>query len=1255
MIITSLTCREIDFSYYIAGHKRHLDLYPDILGKKTRRSTRMPIWERAKQELHNNEKWTDQAKPIQFWCNQEWLRGVEQGTFDRYPLLCLVEKTQVEFPPFSKNVTPHQSKLMKDPSSLRLRLEVTLRPLSPLMPPRWTESGIEDDCELLPPTFCVIAFPSTVEPFIVPFIWSYAVSHSITLGQLIHPRNKSFTEGRVASFSNLTNNNKTWHLEDKICYIQKILSSFKKSSSKICLQEMGLVNKVHVGILSEEDVRLVIDIFSSVVENSVDVERKAETEESTVGDFSIIDLLRSSLPLWEGVLVTSSQNALPHRCSAWNLLSKDKLSFSPWQIGSHSFSLEESLRSRIEAAVCDIIEENESSDFFLRPVTEKQAPQYYCAVPCGMSLSLIKKRLKAVIGGNMHGGSYYRDVGSILSDVSQLLGNCILYNDPSSEIVREASSLVTKLKSKISRAAHDHHRDVVEARQSDDERRCIALHSYDQQAGSSMPFETAKPPTKSFKTLTEPFCDRLNRDWLESTDQPNVHQRNLCDSWIPQVADKVYYVPNLHRQFVEGHFPSLEAYQCVVPVIPKSSDTTSDGDRNLNQLVMHYGEILWSHASFPKAICKTSNDDSLTFVTSSPLLCLGIKLLQIESTVVVYWRPCLLFCDATADHATCPACGLSSTSSFVQKQCENASIESPNHVFKPVSRCFSSIKQQSMAGTLPASLDKMISRAYFKAGYEIPETKINSNDVPYYPNIFQKKCTVAIDNSMALSAVPLLVQSGILPYWLNPGGKIDEKIQNLSESLLPNTKLCLEFIQIRIENHFYRSKEALECDIIEAFLSTAFLLITDATRRSKAPINAKQVSKLVSKSDDSDSELAVAGGRGSEEHEFARKIRRIRDLYALALVSVSNTHDVELMFGLETPPFKYIDVDENLAENLLREDARRKISSLRAAIGHDPLSNRFGRQNLASNVQPRVQLKLISNGKTVRNRKEAFVSVQTHLMATLNNVNLRVSVVCGGKASTRIVNDKSSDSRSSLSYGRGTIIERFENTWTDSIPFSYMDCGGDDALATLLFQKPNRSHACARCQVIGHPMLTCRALMGHSNQDYDWFSNLGDVGGVDGLLYTLRTGQEMKLEADPPIDSLVNDDKNNLTQELGLPETNELEPTIDTTEDTIEDPTESFNKITEAFSLSRKVFEESQRYYKAPIRLSKDFVSSFPLDDEDGKLNSELLSKAMQCVRYSSSFGIVFLYFYIMLQDTMFIVWSAAILETYFAVMDAQM
>lgn len=186
--------------YYPAGHFEFLNKYPDYLCNE-QTIDRIPLWERAAKERakafkgqgSKKEKNSSESKAAaSSWWTHEWIDNAGSGK-DILPILCRVVKTQAEFPrdssqdPDDDNNNQRgasaaanaasQSKAGKRPV---LRLAVTLRPLTPINPPSWTDAG-PDDTESMaaPPLFTCVTFPSPLQAFMVPFAWAYIRNQSI--------------------------------------------------------------------------------------------------------------------------------------------------------------------------------------------------------------------------------------------------------------------------------------------------------------------------------------------------------------------------------------------------------------------------------------------------------------------------------------------------------------------------------------------------------------------------------------------------------------------------------------------------------------------------------------------------------------------------------------------------------------------------------------------------------------------------------------------------------------------------------------------------------------------------------------------------------------------------------------------------------------------------------------------------------------------------------------------------------------------
>ena len=99
--------------------------------------------------------------------------------------------------------------------------------------------------------------------------------------------------------------------------------------------------------------------------------------------------------------------------------------------------------------------------------------------------------------------------------------------------------------------------------------------------------------------------------------------------------------------------------------------------------------------------------------------------------------------------------------------------------------------------------------------------------------------------------------------------------------------MSLELVQLRLENGYYRHREAVENDIVEAFASVCFLMLGRAAGRKKAPISIKRVARRATAAK-LKGEPADAGIE-KEEDTWVARVTQARDLYTTAIICVSNT------------------------------------------------------------------------------------------------------------------------------------------------------------------------------------------------------------------------------------------------------------------------------------------------------------------------------------------------------------------------------
>ena len=206
-------------------------------------------------------------------------------------------------------------------------------------------------------------------------------------------------------------------------------------------------------------------------EESSNLSLKSKTKRKCASSLgNLVNWIKMTLPRYRGVKVelTSSNEII--FVSPWELVNESGsrsdrcknrfdalaralapsilLSSNSTNNGCLTYTINESLRIQVELGVKHLIETHEKAVIFVPPVTDIVAPGYSSFVPVGMSLRRILRRLKQqemkfttkdqilrsddpteqqAVENNTC--CYYRDLGSLLSDVSDIYQNCLLYNE----------------------------------------------------------------------------------------------------------------------------------------------------------------------------------------------------------------------------------------------------------------------------------------------------------------------------------------------------------------------------------------------------------------------------------------------------------------------------------------------------------------------------------------------------------------------------------------------------------------------------------------------------------------------------------------------------------------------------------------------------------------------------------------------------------------------------------------------------------
>ena len=469
---------------------------------------------------------------------------------------------------------------------------------------------------------------------------------------------------------------------------------------------------------------------------------------TAITPIGIVDLIRMTLPIRNGVGINKVTNQRKKECfSRWSLdtvtgplttvaqkQSNRPISLlpyhSPWVVPGVSEGypdkLDSALLAKLKCTIEDFIQNNENAVIFVPPVSDDIAPGYSCAVPIGMCFEKILTRLKLTKTASSEPRSYYSTVGSVLGDLQQIVDNCVLYNDPESQVAKIALELIPAAKRLITDVANRHAREATARTKAADERRRFVLQSCASMTLEDQPTETedmkngnrSNPKkasaSKSRNSLSTtqffaPFKRPLYRGWLQRL-QPDdswkalfrnnaicnkVSNLNMADgaapsneqgeltTWIPQCSDKVLYSRFLHSEFVKGHYLTLTDDQCQLPLfrlLDEDSNYTAEQDTSnipdtpenlIDAVQTHWlvGTVAWVRSDFPRKA------GTSTFETEAPVLLVGIQFdyeWDKGETHTVVWRPCL-FSQLQEESKLksemppyCGSCGVPIASSFLR-------------------------------------------------------------------------------------------------------------------------------------------------------------------------------------------------------------------------------------------------------------------------------------------------------------------------------------------------------------------------------------------------------------------------------------------------------------------------------------------------------------------------------------------------------------------------------------------------------------
>jgi hypothetical protein len=1163
-----------------------------------------------------------------------------------------------------------------------------LRPLTPVLPPSLGKAEARADQELaLAPNFYVVTFPSKVSPFILPFSLAYRSSHSLSTGLAIRLASKPEWRGKVMNFRSFDGDYGSGRLDDKIDAVRALCSALKSGPNSFAKSlEDALYSDTRASI-PITDACTVIERFETLLEAGGAETLDSNDLSTAIGRIGMMELIRSTLPLWKEVIVESGVGKKV-ASSAWELLPIEaKTNTHSGPLNSLSadveietglvYILDEPLRAKIEFTIEDFLKDTPDSSMFRPLVSDEIAPSYSCAVPLGMAFDKILRRLK-VRKQSKDGVSrcYYRTVDSLLSDISAIADNCVLYNSPDSYVVEKAIEIAPTLKRLITQVASSHFKEKETREKAVEQRRQAILSQVNAPAlvGGENELNESTPRSRGAakrEALQAPYIEPLYRSWIQdsqpdgswtrardpstpgarsmpsltsesSAERTTIGEIPQLGQWVPQSGDTILYSRALHSDFVKGHHPSLLTEQCLLPrfvgegdsmkqsSVPdegEATENTASSDSVQNRWLV--GKVVWVRAFFPRAPSRRDTDYENTFEVASPILAIGIRFnysWASKKIHTVYWRPCA-FCNNSTDTDTsalstsslqqirnsktftnddesrktvscekCAACHLKIDQSFVRpawlpvddlvlpgedEDHQTSQYLMPDgplssdylfvhpkglsdEAISSIDRCLNTLKRRCLADIPPDYVDPKFSKESVKKGWA-PAAK-SGKKLPTFERLLEKGnsngnegATRGIEK-VDMDAVALLADSHYLPPWTSSLSEGSSKKTNrdgiaqslsLHQTLSPNPNLCLELIQQRLRNGFYRNRSGLAHDIEEAYIASVLLVLSKPAAAKKGKtVSMRRIAKALSCQ--ATLSLPKAGDKkrtkihalSEDEMMWVGKIKRVRKLYVTALVCVTETECMDRMFGTvlkkKTAVAKGNEtVDER--EQIFKE-ARHRLGFIVSALQRDPCSNRAWQ----ASINPAVRVKVRFTGQ------DAFPKEMQN-------------------GSHSVCND---------------VVDT-----TKPILFEHKDYENNDALVKVFFGRPGRMAACARCRAYGRSTIVCRLYKRHILPDFDWILAFHRSGGIEGLLYMLRTGlPAVKSSSQPP--ALLND--NAATGDAEGPNMEKGKP----------NPTAVFEKAKAAIVLAKRLLEQARKKAQAPIRLREEFIRSyFPVDPSDGRYN----------------------------------------------------
>lgn len=738
--------------------------------------------------------------------------------------------------------------------------------------------------------------------------------------------------------------------------------------------------------------------------------------------------------------------------------------------------------------------------------------------------------------------------------------------------------------------------------------------------------------------------------------------------WVPQSGDNIFYSRSLHADFVKGHHPSLTTEQCIVPQLSTESDNAAPDTLQDHWLVGKIVWVRAAFPRAPSKRDPDYENTFEVASPVLELGMRFHYSWASKNIYTVFWRPCTFAKEGeddgaktipskvssgkkrksqgsdaavtagTEDESTksparckCNACGLDVDASFVRPTwiplanqgstgSESAELTSyltpdassfaenpfanptgiPEQSITSIGRCLDVLKRRCLDGVPANHVDPRLTTANVKDGFSPPAAKIGRN-LPTFDRLLTRvelgdneNVTIGMGHTDKRN-VALLAEANYLPQWTlslsegmrkktNPNSIAQRRA--LHETLSPNPNFCLELIQARLRGGYYRNIIGLAHDIQEAYVSSVLLLLARPAARKVQPISIRRIAKALASTKDlvsfaktnskatskkaapvvklEEKETAKNSALSNEEQEWFEQLFHIRKLYATALASVLQPECTERVFGVVPPKTKPKAAAKKkpAAFDAEKEQAFMKARNTLGFIFEtllikDPCGNR----PVAASWNPSVKVRIRFTGQEPQKK--------------------------GGK--------RASNAKLPMSGEDSRPVDDVDTT--KPLVFESSDYEFNEDLVTLFFGKPLKMSRCGRCSAHGRSIMMCRVRRKHELPDFDWLTVFQGSGGLDGLLHTLRTGE-------PPGEfmsagSVANRPENQpsgASVNVGGDLSNAVVGKVD--------PIAILEKAKKAVMFADQVLAKAEKFSKAPVRLSEEFVKhSFPIDPDDDHYN----------------------------------------------------